>query len=140
VLEEALWLLAQQSRALQELRRQVAFIWDDSAARYVNERYLDPHETDDRDLRDALRLQLAALAQAEASLTAAGAFGMEAERLAAEIEDWLRPAAEEQRVADYQYNLCVKRSRDAQDRLPIIKQLVVQANGTCTGTQEPTHG
>lgn len=37
-----LWHLMAQSKALQEFRQEIRFSWDDSAAKDVNKRYLDP--------------------------------------------------------------------------------------------------
>src|SRR4051794_7183658 len=57
-LENDLWLLEQQSRALQECRRDLAWVWNDEAARELNRRYLDPHAADDGQLHRALHQEL----------------------------------------------------------------------------------
>lgn len=47
-MEELLWSATQQSRTLQELRKNIQGVWQDEAARELAHRYLDPHESEDQ--------------------------------------------------------------------------------------------
>lgn len=56
-LQDDLWKFDHQSRAVQDFRASMWGVWDDSAAREINLRYLNPHESDDAAMRSALTSQ-----------------------------------------------------------------------------------
>ena len=64
-LDDALWSGAQQSRVLQDLRRDIRIVWDDEAAHEINSRYLNSHEADDLSLREEIKEQDELLKQAD---------------------------------------------------------------------------
>lgn len=132
-MEDALWTLAQQSRALQGLRGDVAGFWVDNAARYINSRFLDLHEDDDRHLRDQLGQQHTALIASRASVTQANDCARVADRYAQEIVDWLDQAANEERMARLHHDLFARYDGKARDALPEIDHLMRLANAACPG-------
>src|SRR5215467_3526390 len=78
-LEEALWSINQQSRVLQGLRRDIKMVWEDEAARELNGRYLDPHETDDLSMREQMKEQVELMKQAHNQVREAEGIGRQAE-------------------------------------------------------------
>lgn len=130
-MDEVLWAMTQQSRVLQELRREIQPLWDDEASREINSRYLNPHEDDDRQMLSELAAQKEALDQTDASLAAARAQAVRADELAAEVRDWLGHTEEETNNSYTTYDLFVRYNSSAAANFPTIKQLINDANGTC---------
>jgi hypothetical protein len=130
-MDELLWSLRQESRSLQELRRNGQGVWDDSAARELAGRYLDPHETESQQLNDALALQAASLDQAAYRLQVANALALEANNLSTQVVDQIKVTEQELSSA---YSCCDQHMQylsESCSKLPRIQVLVQQANNTC---------
>ena len=78
--EEAVWELSQQVRQLQEYRADVRLTWDDSAARQINGRHLDPMGEDIDHMLAAVRRLHDALTGAQEKLIWADEMGLAAAR------------------------------------------------------------
>lgn len=131
MMEETLWKMSQQSRELQDLRREVGVIWDDEASRELNKRYLDPHADDDQAMRESLAQQDAALDQADGSLRSSREHALRAERLALEVSEWLREVEQHLNSAYDYYDLFMRYKTAASERFPVIERLLSDANGSC---------
>lgn len=130
-LEDDLWLLSQQSRSLQDLRREIRHVWDDEAARAINSRYLAPHEQDEERLRDALNEQSRALESAARELTAADGFARRADECGAVVAEKLRFAEQDMDNAFSNYDLYVRYNSDARSKFSVVSELIDHANAAC---------
>jgi chlorite dismutase len=95
--EEGIWELSQQNRWLHEHRADIRHAWDDSAARQVNGRHLDPLAEDADLLLAAIRAQHELLSTAEEQLGQADTHGLEAARAGTAARESLRLAEGELR-------------------------------------------
>src|SRR5688572_5389709 len=86
-LDDAIWSLTQASRVLQELRRDISVVWEDEAAREINSRYLNPHETDALSIRDEIQEQAELLKQADQKLHGAKEFRQQADHHAKTVAE-----------------------------------------------------
>lgn len=130
-MEEALWKMAQQSRVLQELRRDIQSVWDDEAAREINNRYLDPHQYDDQQMLAALNEQKNILDQATLKLVSVHTHALRANQLAEEVTEKLRLTEQDVKNAHSSYDLYIHYNSDAQSRIPLVRRLISQANDAC---------
>ena len=55
VLQDQIWLLERRSRSVQDFRKDIQSIWNDEAAREINNQYLAPHESDDKNMLKAFK-------------------------------------------------------------------------------------
>jgi hypothetical protein len=130
-LEETLWLLSQQSRALQDLRRDISHVWNDEAAREINSRYLNPHESDDSRMQMALNNQKELLEQAGQMLESTKEFAQQIEECAAVVTEKLRFAEQDMDNAYSNYDLYVQYNSDARAKFPLVQELIHHANAAC---------
>jgi DNA repair ATPase RecN len=130
-LDNDLWLLDQRARSLQECRRDIAWVWDDEAARELNRRYLDPHAADDAMMREALHREverLEALRQAvEAAEEATRVAEDRAERMRYELGEMER----EMKECEGARGRAIEYVSEADELLPKIADLIEQANRAC---------
>lgn len=131
MLKDALWRMGQQSRVLQELRREIHPVWDDNAAREVDNRYLNSHAADDERLLEQLHLQDESLDQSASQMTMAQEEGRRAEEQAVEMMKQLRFASQDLQGAYGHYDVCVRYHADARGKLPQIQSFIQQANASC---------
>lgn len=82
-MDDAIWRLQAQSRALQERRADARGVWNDQAARTIEQRFLRPQLDADEDLRGQLDLQLAESTAAMADFDQAHETGNQATEVAA---------------------------------------------------------
>jgi hypothetical protein len=130
-LEEALWSISQQSRVLQHLRRDIRMVWEDEAARELNGRYLNPHETDDLSMREQMKEQVELVKQAHNQVTQAEEFGRQAEDFAKSVCERAQFARQDLDNAYSHYDLYVQYNSDARSKFPVIQQLINRANDAC---------
>lgn len=130
-MEESIWSLSQQSRALQELRKDKRGIWNDQAARDINSRYLDPHEIDSQQMLAALEQQKNALDQADSKLDAAQTYARQADECATVVMDKLKFVEQDITNAFSIYDLYVKYDSDARSKFPRVYELISRANSAC---------
>lgn len=132
-MEEALWKFARKNRDLRELRQDIAGIWRDAAARDINSRYLDPHESDSQEVQAALQKQYTYISEA----TKFRALTLEAERNALEFTDKmarsLRATEKEMALVFSSHEETQRLHGRAKDLLPQIEQLIQSANSSCKG-------
>jgi len=130
-MEELLWSTTQQSRALQELRKDIQGVWQDEAARELTHRYLDPHESEDQRMLVDLNQQKDTLEQASAKLTLAEKYGQQAEELALQVNEGLQSTEQELKSAYGNYDTHIHYNAEARSKLPAIQNLINQANSAC---------
>lgn len=130
-LEEALWSLSQQSRALQNLRRDISHVWNDEAAREINSRYLNQHETDVSHLQTALNEQRELLQQAGQKLESTKEIAQQLEECAAVVTEKLLFAEQDMENAYSNYDLYIQYNSDARSKFPLVQELISHANAAC---------
>jgi hypothetical protein len=130
-LEETLWLMSQQSRALQDLRKEVGHIWNDEAAREINSRFLNPHEQDDDLMRHELGEQETLLERAGRELESAKVFAQQVEECAAAVAERLRFAEQDMDSAYSNYDLYINYNAEAVAKFPAVEELIRRANASC---------
>ncbi|HEX7333179.1 MAG TPA: hypothetical protein VF290_16865 [Pyrinomonadaceae bacterium] len=130
-LDDALWSAAQQSRVLQDLRRDIRIAWDDEAAREINSRYLNSHEADDLSIREEIKEQDELLKQADHKVDTS-------QKLSRQAEDFSKTAGERSQFARQDldnayssYDVFVQYNADARAKFPTIQQLIKRANSAC---------
>jgi hypothetical protein len=130
-LEETLWLMSQQSRVLQDLRKDVSRVWDDEAAREVNSRYLNPHEQDDARMRGEMDEQRQLLERAGRELESAKEFAQQADECAAAVAEKLRFAEQDMDSAYSNFDLYVHYNAESNSKFPVVQELIRRANAAC---------
>jgi hypothetical protein len=132
-MEDLLWSMKQESRALQELRSDIRGVWQDEAARELTGRYLDPHQTEDQTMLAGLEQQKEALDHADARLATATRHGQHAEEYALLVVDGLKSTGQELQNAYAAHDRFVQYNSEARGKIPQIYALINQAN-TAGGT------
>jgi hypothetical protein len=130
-MEEALWSMSQRTRMLQELRQEVRQVWDDEAARRINNRYLNPHETDNERMAVALGEQNEHLKTAEQYLVLANSLELQIDECAAVVEEKLRFAEQDMDGSYSNYDQYVHYNAEARSKFPVVQQLIGRANSAC---------
>jgi hypothetical protein len=130
-LDDALWSVTQQSRVLQDLRRDIRIVWEDEAAREVNGRYLNPHETDDLSMREETKEQSELLKQAGQKVTAANEFARQVEEFSKTVAERSQFARQDLDNAYSSYDVFVQYNADARSKFSTIRQLINRANSAC---------
>jgi len=130
-LEDALWSINQQSRVLQNLRRDIRLVWEDEAARELNARYLNPHEIDDLSTREQMKEQVELVKQAQKQVREAEEFGRQAEDFSKTVCERTQFARQDLDSAYSNYDLYVQYNSDARSKFPVIQRLINQANDAC---------
>jgi hypothetical protein len=124
--------MSQQSRRLQDLRHEIEGVWQDSAARDLNARYLQPHQNDDSQMLISYRQQSASLEQAEDNILAAHEHGNTAGQLTLQIEEMLQVSDEELRNAQRCLEMYSGHQSDARAQLPLVQKFIGRANNACS--------
>ena len=130
-MDDILWSMTQQSRVLQELRKEIRGVWDDDAARELTSRYLDPHEGEDQQMLTGLNQQSEAITQSEAKLLSAEGHARQAEDHAAVVAESLKAAGQDVDSAYGNYDIYAQYNSEARSKFPIIRNLINQANNVC---------
>ncbi|HBB89485.1 MAG TPA: hypothetical protein DC047_17915 [Blastocatellia bacterium] len=130
-MEETLWFMAQRSRTLQALRKDIHHVWDDEAAREINSRYLNPHETDSDRMAIGLREQNGHLKTAEQHLELANSLELQIDECAAVVEEKLRFAEQDMDGSYSNYDQYVHYNAEARSKFPVVQQLIGRANSAC---------
>lgn len=130
-LEETLWLMSQQSRVLQDLRKDVGRVWDDEAAREINSRFLNPHEEDDVRMRSEMNEQRQLLERAGRELESAREFAQQADECAAAVAEKLQFAEQDMDSAYSSFDLYVHYNAEANSKFPAVRELIHRANASC---------
>lgn len=130
--EETIWRMAQQSRVLQELRREIQPVWDDNAAREMDSRYLNPHAGDDERMLEQLRQQQASLESSSVQLTTAQENGRRADELATVVIEQLRFTNQDLQGAYGHYDVYARYHAEARSKFPQIQALIREANASCS--------
>lgn len=130
-LEETLWLMSQQSRVLQDLRKDVGRVWDDEAAREINSRFLNLHEQDDVLMRSEMNEQGQLLERAGRELESAREFAQQADECAAAAAEKLRFAEQDMDSAYSNFDLYVHYNAESNSKFPVVQELIRRANAAC---------
>lgn len=130
-MDDLLWSMTQQSRSLLDLRKNIQGIWQDEAAREFTGRYLDPHESEDQRMLANLNQQKDTLEQASARLTSAEKHGQQAEELALQVNEGIQSTEQELKSAYGNYDTHIYYNSEASSKLPVIQNLIDQANSAC---------
>jgi hypothetical protein len=131
-MEDLLWTMTQESRVLQELRKDIRGVWQDEAARELTSRYLDPHENEDQQMMVGLNQQKDALDQAQAKLISAENYARQAEEYAALVAEGLKSTEQELKSAYSNYDAYAHYNSEARSKFPTIQKLISQANSACS--------
>ena len=132
-MEEILWKFARRNRDLSELRKDIKGIWHDDAARDINRKYLDPHESDAQEVQSALQKQYVYVAEASKFRHQA----LTAERRVSDLVDKmtrsLNATDKEMTLVYSSYEESRELHNRAKDILPKVDQLIQSANSSCRG-------
>jgi hypothetical protein len=134
-MDDLLNTMKQESRALQELRKDVQAVWAGAVAQELNGRYLNPHEGDDQQMLAALDGQKDALDQAAIKLDSAQTCARQAENHAATVIDSLQSVEQDLGRARNEYERYRHYESEARSSLPIIQGWIDRANRACNGGQ-----
>lgn len=130
-LEDALWSLGQRSRVLQELRKDISYVWRDEASREINGRYLNPHESDSDDMVVALGQHHEGLKTVDKHLSTAQELDREVARIATIVEEKVRFANEDLDLSYSAYDQFVHENAESRSRVPGVYELIDRANSAC---------
>lgn len=130
-MEEILWLMSQQSRVLQELRKDITQVWSDEAAREINTRYLNSQESDESQMISALNKQRDLLDQATQKRELSQEQTSKVEEYAATVSENVKFATQELDSAYSNYDMYIQYNSDARAKFPRIEQLINNANSAC---------
>ncbi len=130
-MEDILWLMTQESRVLQELRKDIRGVWDDEAARDLTHRYLDPHENEDQQILAGFNDQKNALDQSQIKLESAETYARQAEEYAFSVASGLKSTEQETHTAYGNYDTYAHYNSEARSKFPAIQNLISQANNSC---------
>jgi hypothetical protein len=130
-MEDLLYTMTRESHALQELRKDIQGIWVDTAARELNGRYLNPHESEDQQMLAALNNQKNNLDQTKIKLDSAQTCAQQAARHAEEVIDNLQSAEQELAKVRNDYDRYKQYDSEARSNLPIIQGWIDRANDAC---------
>lgn len=130
-LDNDLWLLDQQARSLQDCRRDIAWVWDDDAARELNRRYLDPQAVDDETLRQALHREVDRLEALREAVDAAEVATRLAEDRAERMKYELGEMDREMKECEDACGRAIAYVSEVDGLLPKISDLIDQANRAC---------
>jgi len=132
-MEELLWKFARKNRSLIEIRKDIKGIWDDDAARDINSRYLNPHESDAREVQAALQKQHTYIAEAHK-------FRRQALGAEQRVADFIDKMTSAMNATDKEMALVFSSNEEslnlhakAKEILPQIDQLIQSANSSCEG-------
>jgi hypothetical protein len=131
-MEDLLWSMTQESRVLQELRKDIQGIWEDESARELTSRYLDPHESEDQQMLAGLNQQKDTLDKSQDKLVSAENHGRQAEEYAALVAEGLKSTEQELHSAYDNYDIYAQYNSEARSKFPAIKKLISQANSACS--------
>lgn len=131
MIEDVLWRMEQQSRVLQDLRCEIRPVWDDTAAREMDSRYLNSHATDVGRLLEQLHLQAESLDQSASHMTAAQEEGRRAEEQAVEMMEQLRFANQDLQGTYGHYDVYARYHAAARGKFLQIQSFIQQANASC---------
>lgn len=131
MLEDMLWRMRQQSRVLQDLRREIMPVWDDNAAREVDSRYLNSHAADDERLLEQLHSQDESLDQTASQIAVAQEESRRAEEHAVVVTEQLRFAGQDLQGAYGHYDVYARYHAAARGKFPQIVSLIQEANASC---------
>jgi len=130
-MEESLWYLKQRHRNLQDYRQTNERLWDDQASSYINGRYLNPHQEDSEKMSQLLQQQHQVLQQTDTSMNLANNYAQEIKKLSAEIERLMDFARQDLQRSYHNYQYYLENNLTAKAELPIIANLINQANNAC---------
>jgi len=130
-LEESLWQFKQRARVLRDHQQDTQRVWQDDAATELNGRYFRPHEEDSQQSLAALSKQLQLLNETDTKLQTSGQLIIEANRLSEEIEKLINFANQDISRSHSEYSVFQEQNSAARSELPIIAQLINQANSCC---------
>lgn len=131
-LEESLWQFKQRARVLRDHQQDTQRVWQDDAATEINGRYFRPHEEDSQQSLAALSKQLQLLTETDTKLQISGQLIIEANRLSEEIEKLINFANQDISRSHSEYSVFQEQNSAARSELPIIAQLINQANSCCS--------
>ena len=132
-MEDMLWSMTQESRTLQDLRKDIRGIWQDEAARELNGRYLDPHETEDQQMLAGLNRQKDALDQSRVELASAENSARQVEEYGTFVDEGLKSIEQKLQNLYENYETYARYHPQAHSKLPEIKKLLDLANSACIG-------
>ena len=132
-MEDMLWSMTQESRTLQDLRKDIRGIWQDEAARELNGRYLDPHETEDQQMLAGLNRQKDALDQSRVELASAENSARQVEEYGTFVDEGLKSIEQKLQNLYENYETYTRYHPQARSKLPEIKKLLDLANSACIG-------
>ena len=128
-----LWHLMQQSRSLQDFRKEIRLSWDDQASKEINKRYLDPHEEENNYLLDKLRKLSENVALNEKKYKSISNIIREAGALSVELSKLLQNVQEDIQIAYTHHDQSLEDIEVSKKRIKDTAELIDKANSACDG-------
>jgi len=132
-MEDELWSMQQQSRVLQEFRAEIRPLWNDSVAREFDVRYLNAHESEDRDMVKAFTEQSASIDKVADHLERSNQLMTDIELLSQGVNVHLELCEQEIKASYQTHEQYRQFSSMAEDLFREVSSLVAEANTICTG-------
>jgi len=130
-MHEALWSMSQRSRSLQDLRKDIRTVWNDEAARDVNDRYLDPQEFEDDRMKTALGEQRELLEHAAQTLDSTTDLTLLIDECSAFVTEKLQFAEQDMDNSYSDFDQYVHYNSEARSKFPLVLELIDHANAAC---------
>lgn len=127
-MDDELWMMAQQSRSLQDLRGDVGMVWNDSASQYLNGRYFDHHHVQSETMQESLAQRQHAEEQANNELNIAAGHGRIAEAKAQVVRQLVRAAEQDMELVVDEYGQYVTYEERARETSQQSEVLLRQLN------------
>lgn len=129
--EETIWYMNQTSSELVDFRKDIKARWADHAARQINDRYLDPHDENDRKMLDFLRMHHSKLSQVKDHIERAYEYTVQFNELSLDMEEMLNGINQEIGRARENHDAFRINRKEASDRLAIVYELIQKADSAC---------
>lgn len=124
-MKEQLWSTARRTGELLDLANEM--IWDDTAAREIRTRFLNPLEQESKDMLASYRDQYEAIEAARAKISVMQAQQKEADKAGAALEKRHQQVQQELLRAQQEADQSNKQNGSAQALLPRVQTLLDQA-------------
>lgn len=132
-MEEQLWHIDYQTKALQDFRARIQSLWNDEASREINMRYLNPHEDDSLKIVVSFKSQYQKLQDTEQKLFSATEHAATIEQLSSEFAQLIDYVDEDIHIAQQLGEQYKSQIANANALVSDIQKLIAEAKANCEG-------
>jgi len=131
VLQDQIWLLERRSRSLQDFRKDIQSIWNDEAAREINDQYLSPHESDDKNMLKAFKEYQRLSDQVKQKVDSSREYFLKINESANQLPERFELIRENISSANCHNDEYLSYREEARAQFREIRRLIKQANQAC---------